>query len=43
MDGLQETVAGHDNRLASLEEHAETIHQRLVKVEASCGALQAAN
>lgn len=42
MDGLQATVTGHHNRLTSLEENAETLHQRLER-EASCGLLKADN
>lgn len=43
LDGLQETVNTHGERLNSLEDNAETFHQRLAEVEACCERLQADN
>lgn len=43
LDGLQTTVSSQDNRLSSLEENAESLHQRLERVETACGLLQTDN
>lgn len=43
LDGLQETVNTHGERLNSLEDNAETFHQRLAEMEACCERLQTDN
>ena len=43
LDGLQETVDTHGEHLNSLEDNAETFHQRLAEVESCCERLQADN
>lgn len=43
LDGLQTTSDNHGQRLTSLEDYAESLHQRLEEVEESCVTLRAAN
>lgn len=43
LDGLQEIINTHDERLNSLEDNAETFCQRIAEVEACCERLQADN